>query len=590
MRLTVSIRVTVVIAVLLLSGSAMAGVVTRHYEFSEPLITSEGDYHRITMTDAWSYGDPGEPVLPLAGVRLLLPPGEVVSEVHVIPGQRIVLGEGYVIEPGQMQYPLSHAGPRQIAEADYPAGSMYPGALHSDPVSGRYRGYGIANVALSPVEFEAGSGTVSYYISMDVEIITEPDPAGMSGVQTMIRHDASTLKRLSGMVDNADDAVLYAGIERVVELSRTLDPSLAYDYLIVTTDAWESYLDTYVAWRTERGQKVGVFTKEWIVLNYSGDDTQDQIRNFIIDAYGTWTPEYVLLVGDGEPSDSNGIPPRGFYATAYGVTDSNIAADLYYCALDGNWNADGDGYYGEVGEEDFYPELAIGRVACSASSDIANFITKTQRYSDAPIVSECDEALMVGELLWNDPTFGGDYKDEIKDGASTHGYTTTGFPPTMNVGTLYDRPIYPGEWSKSTLIPLMENGMNIVNHLGHCGNDWFLRMTAVTAPCTASISCIRRVATAARSTTAPRAVATRATASPRDSWATTTAPSPSSRTRGTAGACTRAPTAHRSTSIENSSTRCSVRVSIRSATSTTTLRSTSSGPSATARTGGATTS
>ena len=482
MRLTVSLRVTAVVAILLMAGSAMAGVVTRHYEFSEPLITSEGDYHRITMTDAWNYGDPGEPVLPLAGVRLLLPPGEVISEIRVILGQRIVLGDGYVIEPGQMQYPLSHAGPRQIAEADYTSGSTYPGALHSDPIFGRYRGYGIANVALSPVEYEAGSGTVSYYTSMDVEIITELDPAGMHGVQTMIRHDDATLTRLSGMVDNADDAVLYAGVERVVELSRLLDPALAYNYIVVTTNVWESYLDTYVAWRTERGQKVGVFTKEWIALNYSGDDTQDQIRNFIIDAYGTWTPDYVLIVGDGEPSDSNGIPPRGFYATAYGETDTNIAADLYYSALDGTWNSDGDSYYGEIGEEDFYPEVGIGRVACTVASDITNFITKTQRYSDTPIVSESDEALMVGELLWTGSpnTYGGTYKDEVMYGGTYNGYTTTGFPGTMNVGTLYERDL--GGWSISSLINQMETGMNIVNHLGHCNVDYFMKMDSGDIP------------------------------------------------------------------------------------------------------------
>ncbi|MCK4510941.1 hypothetical protein KAW64_04335, partial [bacterium] len=239
MRLTVSLRVTAAVAILLMAGSAMAGVVTRHYEFSEPMITSEGDYHRIAMTDAWSYGDPGEPVLPLAGVRLLLPPGDVVSEVRVIPGQRIVLGDGYVIEPGQMQYPLSHAGPRQIAEADYPAGSMYPAALHSDPIFGRYRGYGIANVALSPVEYEAGSGTVSYYTSMDIEIITMPAPAGMRGVEQMIVHDDATLGRLYSMIDNPMDATQYAGIERVAEVSRSLDPALAYNYIIVTTNAWE---------------------------------------------------------------------------------------------------------------------------------------------------------------------------------------------------------------------------------------------------------------------------------------------------------------------------------------------------------------
>jgi len=207
-----------------------------------------------------------------------------------------------------------------------------------------------------------------------------------------------------------------------------------------------------------------------------------QIRNFIIDAYSTWTPDYVLLVGDGEPSDSNGIPVRGFYASAYGETDTDVASDLYYSALDGTWNADGDGYYGEIGEEDFYPEVGIGRVACSTSADITNFITKTQRYSDTPIVSECDEAMMVGELLWSGSpdTWGGTYKDQIMNGGSYDGYTTTGFPGTMNVGTLYERDS--GSWSTTTLINQMETGMNIVNHLGHCNVDYFMKMSSANIP------------------------------------------------------------------------------------------------------------
>ncbi|MFH1688744.1 MAG: C25 family cysteine peptidase [Candidatus Eisenbacteria bacterium] len=481
MRLSASLRLTAFIAVLLVAVSATAGVVTRHYEFSEPQIVSEGDYHRIAMNGAWNYGEPGEPMLPLVGARLLLPPGEIVSEVRVTPGDRVVLGDGYVVEPGQMQYPLSHDGPHVVAKADYTPGATYPSSLTSEPVFGRYRGYGIANVALSPVEYEVETGRVSYYTSMDVEIVTESDPAGMRGVQKMIVHDAATLRRLSGMVDNPADAAHYALIERDPEFSRALDPALAYNYIIVTTDAWEGYLDTYVEWRTQRGQKVGVFTKEWIVLNYSGDDVQDQIRNFIIDAYGTWAPDYVLLVGDGEPSDSDGIPARGFYNTAYGETDANIASDLYYSALDGTWNNDGDSYYGEIGEEDFYPEVGIGRVACSVASDITNFTTKTQRYSDTPIVSECDEALMVGELLWTGSpnTYGGTYKDEVMYGGTYNGYTTTGFPGTMNVGTLYDRD---ATWTKTTLINTMETGMNVVNHLGHCNVDWFMNMTSADIP------------------------------------------------------------------------------------------------------------
>jgi hypothetical protein len=81
---------------------------------------------------------------------------------------------------------------------------------------------------------------------------------------------------------------------------------------------------------------------------------------------------------------------------------------------------------------------------------------------------------MAGELLWSDPTYGGDYKDEIKNGASTHGYTTVGFPGHFNVPTLYDRD--GPTWSAmSDLLPLLNGGVHLVNHLGHADVTYALR-------------------------------------------------------------------------------------------------------------------
>ena len=74
---------------------------------------------------------------------------------------------------------------------------------------------------------------------------------------------------------------------------------------------------------------------------------------------------------------------------------------------------------------------------------------------------------MVGEYLGWTP-WGGDYKDEVKEGSANWGYTTVGFPqPPFAVDTLYDRD-YPGnDWPKSELINRLNNNPNIVNHIGH---------------------------------------------------------------------------------------------------------------------------
>ncbi|MCD4690732.1 hypothetical protein K8S17_04650, partial [bacterium] len=477
-----SVAAFAALAILLVAGSAWAGVVTQRYEFVEPTVKLVDGYHRIQMDGAWHYGAPGAPVLPMAGARILLPPGEIVTDIHVVLGELIALGDGFTIEPGQMQYPLSFEGPFETLDPDpaiYSVRGTHPGRVIDEPTVGTFRGYGIANAALHPMEYTPADGRLAYYASMEVVVTTAPDAAQGRAVVERVRHDDATLARLERMVDNPFDAASYLSVERVASMSRSLDPALNYNYLIVTTDSWDGYLGDLVDFQTTMGHKAGIFLTSWIALNYSGTDEPEQIRNFIIDAYGTWDVDYVLLVGDAR--DANGIEHRGLYSnTAYGETDSDIPADLYYSCLDGNWNTDGDAYWGEPGEDDLYPEIGVGRACVSTVANVQNFVTKVTRYINSPIVSESDEALMVGELLWSSPlTYGGTYMNEVRYGSSANGYTTAGFPGTMNVDTLYDMD---GTWSKATLISMMESGMNIVNHLGHCDVQYSAKMTNSDIP------------------------------------------------------------------------------------------------------------
>jgi len=85
---------------------------------------------------------------------------------------------------------------------------------------------------------------------------------------------------------------------------------------------------------------------------------------------------YVLIGGDKEV-----VPYRGFYCyvqSGSGYSDPGIPADLYYSALDGTWNDDGDTLWGEPGEDDLYPEVAVGRLTFSskATGAIAGDLTE----------------------------------------------------------------------------------------------------------------------------------------------------------------------------------------------------------------------
>ncbi len=473
------LAMAIILSAFFMTGIAGAAMITVDYEFQAPEITALKDYFQITMDDAWSVGEPGMPVLPRRGASVLLPPGERIVSVEVIPDSWITLEGSWTLEPGQRQYPLSFEGavtPDLPDAGIYASDEPFPGRYSDDPNIGMYRGYRIADLALHPVEYRPASGQISYMTGCELRIYTEFDASLLDENRAMIRHDELTLRRLEQVVHNHNEIASYASLQALGG-SRALDPADGIKYVIVTSDAYAPYLGDFVTFQTERGLKAAVFLKDWINTEYTGSDEQMRIRNFIIDAYATWGTEYVLLVGDSGPSD--GIPHRGMYAVAYGTTETNLPSDLYFACLDGTWNDDGDGYWGEVGEADLYHELGVGRAAVSSPTEIQNWITKQMRYQTAPVAEECDDALMCAELLWSEPTWGGDYKDEILYGSSNHGYTTVGFPEHMNVDTLYDRE---GTWSASTLIAMMNNGLNIINHLGHCDYTYMMKFYNSSIP------------------------------------------------------------------------------------------------------------
>jgi hypothetical protein len=456
---------------------AFAGVVTHEYTFDPPRVTTAQDAQLIVMEGCRTGGVPGSPALPSYGVKLLLPPGEGIQSMRVIPEERRLLGTGFNLPPNQAQVPYSFTGAYEAVLPDpaiYETDRAYPYELHSSPFAQGYCGHTIAFFTINPVVYNPVTGEVWWYQRLRVEVETVPEANATLRLRTLYQTNERVQKNLQRWVDNAEMTELYPAVDR--------DRDEEWDLVIITNAALEPSFQVLADFKNRRGIRTRIETIEWIYANISGSDNQDKIRNYIIDCYTDWGIQYVLLGGDGDQS-SPIIPFRGVYATShYAVreTDTNMPCDLYYGGLDGNWNADGDGQYGEeVPEEaDFIAEVHVGRACADDVTEANRFVNKHIMYEQSPVVGDCDDVLFCGEELWRDVpgvwTFGRTYLEEVRWGSSNHGYTTQGVDNPAACDTLYDQfTFYPNHWSALThLKPKLNDGANYFNHLGHCNETY----------------------------------------------------------------------------------------------------------------------
>ncbi len=454
------------------SLSGAADTTDRSGAAGEGGVTPSGDFVAIEMPGTHKFADrPGVPLLPVKTAKILIPFGEDVHRVRVIPGQAVVLPGAHNIEYSR---PPSHSAAGEDAAEDgpdpsiYGSGDPFPGALFRVVSTQMKRGARILIVNLFPVQYRPASGEVSYYedLRVIVETTRTEQPAGEES------SGPGDLTPAARTVDNPSELRTYPGMEvgddGSLMMMRTAEPP--YIYVIITNSTLESSFQVLAAHKISRGVSATVVTTTWIYANYDGTrpdggtDNQTRIRNFIIDAYNNWETEYVLLGGDDEI-----IPHRGCYGYVSTLpsptTDDDIPTDLYYACLDGTWDNDADGIYGEsndgIGgsEIDLMSEVYVGRAAVDTTTEADNFVSKTIDYEQG---TPPESGLMTGTQLYHAPlTWGGDHKDEI----------AAYFPSEWDITTLYERD---GTCSSTTVVnALNSNDHSILNSAGHGNNGGF---------------------------------------------------------------------------------------------------------------------
>ena len=143
-------------------------------------------------------------------------------------------------------------------------------------------------------------------------------------------------------------------------------------------DAWKPF----AAWKTQNGKATKIVTVSQISKQYKAANIHEKIRLCVrnhIDNHGT---RWVILGGDALPGGKGLVP--GGHTTVHSREPRGIPTDIVYLSKT-NWDADGDGIYGEWRDDRkaiSYPDgsVGLGRIPVRTAGDVAAFTDKVIAY------------------------------------------------------------------------------------------------------------------------------------------------------------------------------------------------------------------
>ena len=198
----------------------------------------------------------------------------------------------------------------------------------------------------------------------------------------------------------------------------------AYNLVIIAPKAFEKALTPLVNHKNSYGISTYLKTTEDIYAEYQGVDKPEQIKYFIKEAIETQGITSVLLVGGlknvvfAKPKDDQNQGSKDWYLPVRYTNlwdnpkfplegtpeffDPGVISDLYYADVYGpngsfsSWDPNGDGVFaawGRPGIEndtgiDLYPDVALGRLACTSVAEVRTVVNKIITYETTTYGSE----------------------------------------------------------------------------------------------------------------------------------------------------------------------------------------------------------
>lgn len=473
-------HIAVVLATTALYGGGLAAVaadsLSRTLAFPAPTLTltPEG-LTRVTVPDAVTDAPSGKPALPVCGATFDVPAGFEVAAVTLTPDLVREIPLAAPVEWGLPPHlPTDPATPAVGADplvygSDAPYPDLANPVWRADPT---------------------GEGTL---VSVQVPAVRVSPARGVLLAAETVTVTVSL--REKHPADAAPDARRVALVSPLDPGTRTYVVISTSNLLYQTPAPWN--FQSLCAARAAAGFTPALVSTEWICQHYAGTNDAAKIRAFVQDAYQNWGLRYLLLGGTYDL-----VPVQKlylFFRDIYIDRTTEIPADaIYYGCMDGSFDNNGNGRYGEVtdgvggGDVDLTAEVMVGRFPVANASELAHMVRKTLRHERATPAEVAPHAFMAEKMNLGTLVYADGFMNELRNGSTAYGldslgYKTSPYAALFNADiTLYDSDAY--IWNTSNALSFLNQNLHTVDHIGHGSTKLCVKISTSNA---ASMTALR---------------------------------------------------------------------------------------------------
>ncbi|MGB9588709.1 MAG: C25 family cysteine peptidase, partial [Armatimonadota bacterium] len=249
-------------------------------DFGGLFLETDGNYTVVSSPGCDRIFETGRPILPAKTFYILLPPSTQVTSSKVVLCDKVDLRDEYFVQIAPSPHILGGC-PSDVSTDDLPG--PYPEQIVRINGIHGFRGYRLLSVTFFAAQYYPSLHKLFKINKLGMELeLRKVDEQDIESLFRGLPEDENAVK---SMVVNPDAASLYSDI-------RSMEITTTYKYIIITSSSLVDAFQPLADWKTQKVGSATIVTVSSITSSYSGRDTQEKIRNFIIDKYTNWGTEW----------------------------------------------------------------------------------------------------------------------------------------------------------------------------------------------------------------------------------------------------------------------------------------------------------